>query len=156
MAEIMLVKNAQGGFFPADSFAEQSLEKIKVGTQVRCEITRVRNAKFHRKFFALLNTTFEMWEPLEIEWNGVQAEKDFDTFREQVTILAGYHDVVVTLKGDARVRAKSISFGKMDDIEFEKVYSNVFAVCWKLLMKQSDKWSAQELERVINEMGNYV
>ena len=55
---------ANGGLAPADPSTEQALQKIKTGSVVECDITRKRNPRFHRKFFALLNFTYDRWEPV--------------------------------------------------------------------------------------------
>jgi hypothetical protein len=107
------------------------LAKLKLGTQVRCKITKQRNPLFHRKFFALLNVGFKYWVPGEISSKYGTPEKNFDQYRADVTILAGYFDVAIRLDGSTRVTPKSISFGSMEQDEFEKLYSAVIDVLLK-------------------------
>jgi len=56
--EIYLIKTGFGlrGWTPED---EDKLRKIKANDVVKCELTKPRNVLFHRKFFALLQLTFE-------------------------------------------------------------------------------------------------
>lgn len=89
-----------------------------------------RNGKFHRKFFALLDIGYDCWEPCRVRKNykGRAVEKCRDQFREEITILAGYYEQTFNLKGEMKLRAKSISFAKMDDVEFERLYQSVVTV----------------------------
>lgn len=94
------------------------------GELIQVEMVFSRNPLFHRKFFALLNIGFECWEPA-LTHNGQPVEKNFDQFREDVIILAGFYEQTWNLDGVMTVRAQSISFARMDDAAFEKVYSAV-------------------------------
>ena len=80
------------------------------------------------KYFALLNFAFENWEPtclVKEARNAVRLspEKNFDQFREDIIILAGFYNTFWRVDGTPRIKAKSISFGSMDEIEFEKLYT---------------------------------
>ncbi len=89
-----------------------------------------RNGKFHRKFFALMNVGFEMWEPKRKRksYKGMPIEKNFDQFREDITILAGFYEQTFNLKGEMKLRAKSISFANMEEDEFSILYESVLTV----------------------------
>lgn len=89
-----------------------------------------RNPKFHRKFFALLDVGFDSWQPerKHKSHKGMAVEKNREQFREDITIAAGFYEQTFDLKGRMRIRAKSISFAKMDDAEFEKLYDAVVTV----------------------------
>jgi hypothetical protein len=156
MAELILEKAPGNVLVPAEPQGIQMLESWRLGAGIRCEVTKIRNYAFHKKFFAMLNTAFALWEPPRCEWSGIQAEKDFDTFREQVTITAGFHYVVVDIRGNARVRPKSISFASMDDDEFARVYRAVFNVCWKILLNQSAHWTPALLENAIANLESFT
>ena len=107
---------------------------------------------FHRKLFALLNLGFEYWVPADTEWKGIQAEKNFDRFRKDVLILAGFREVVVNIKGESRVEARSISFASMDDVEFGRVYSAVFNVLWRMVMQHIEGFTPELMENALNQM----
>lgn len=94
---------------------------------LRIEMVIPRNAKFHRKYFALLNVGFDAWEPPRQRktYKGIPVQKNFEQFREDITIAAGFYERTFDLKGRMKLKAKSIAFAKMDDAEFEKVYSAV-------------------------------
>lgn len=150
MATLHLVKD-MGGFKPLGTDDSDLMKKIPLGSLIECEYSKKRNPKFHRKFFALLNLGFEYWSPPEKQWKGFKAVKNFDVFREQITILAGFMDVTYNLDGSVKVKAKSISFASMDDNEFEQVYSRVLDVIWNkvLSMVFEDK---RQLENAVNQL----
>ena len=119
------------GLRPEDEKAWRRFWKIVTGAEAgemfNLEVVFPRNPKFHRKFFALLTVGFDAWEPSRKHktYKGQPVAKNFERFREEVTILAGYYDQVFDLKGRMKLEAKSISFAKMDDAEFDQLYSAV-------------------------------
>jgi hypothetical protein len=127
MAELSLIKHPGGSFTPANDADVEACSKIKNGAYVLANIKQPRNPQFHRKFFALLNFAFEYWEPDE-EHMGIKTEKNFDRFRKDVLIIAGFRKVVVSIRNEARYEAESISFAKMDETRFNEVYRAVFRV----------------------------
>ncbi len=143
-----------GGFKPLGTDDSELMRKIPLGSLIECEYSKKRNPLFHRKFFALLNLGFEYWNPPEADWRGFKAVKNFDVFREQVTILAGFREVTYNLDGSVKVKAKSISFANMDDPQFEEVYSKVLDVIWNKIMTTvfDDK---RELENAVNQLMNF-
>ena len=132
-----MIKEAGGVFRPVDDLEYEKTTKFKTGEQYGVDIPNSRNPKFHRKVFAFFNFCFEYWsgENTDHKYKDLSAQKDI--FRQELTVLAGYRDVVYTLKGEPRVRAKSLSFGSMPQEEFEQCYSalinaamaNVFVSC---------------------------
>jgi hypothetical protein len=115
-----------------------------------------RNGKFHRKFMALLNVGFEMWEPKRKRksYKGMAIEKNFDQFREDITILAGFYEQTFNIKGEMRLRAKSISFAAMEDDEFETLYQAVVTV---LLREVCTRYAGRdELDAVVNRVMEFA
>lgn len=108
------------------------IQGLDVGELCFFEFIFPRNPKFHRKMFALLNVGFDAWEPgrKHKTYKGMPVAKNFETFREDILILAGFFDQTFDLHGRMKLRAKSISFASLDQAGFEEVYS---AVCDVLL-----------------------
>jgi hypothetical protein len=113
------------------------------------ELVFPRNAKFHRKFFALLNLGFDAWEPdrKHKTYKGRVITKNFDRFREDITILAGFYEQTFNLKGRMKLTAQSISFANMDDVEFERLYSAVVDVLLREVCKNYK--NRDEIDRVV-------
>jgi hypothetical protein len=149
MTEILVTKTAAGALSPADQQAAEYLSKLKLGEVVKVKATRMRNPQFHRKFFALLNLAFDAWEPVENTYRGEAVRKNFEQFRNDVTVLAGYYETAVTLKGETRLTAKSISFGSMGQDEFEALYSAVVDV---VLARILTKYTRDDLDEVIERL----
>ena len=125
---------------PATDQDAEMLTKIKIGEIVSLSMKRMRNYRFHKKFFAMLNFAFDYWEPTleHNEW-GVVPERNFDRFRKDVIILAGFYDYSYRLNGETTLEAKSISFASMsDEDEFEKLYSACVDVILKHVCTQFD------------------
>lgn len=151
MAEILLTKALNGALQAADEGSLGLLAKIKTGELVRAEIKRVRNPRFHRKAFALFKLAYDHWEPSKgLEYKGQPVAKDFDRFRKELLILAGFYKAVYSTNGEIRLEAQSISFGAMDDARFEKVYRAVLDVVWrKILTTYKD---AADIDRVVEQL----
>lgn len=131
------------------------LIKLSPGELAQVEITIPRNPKFHRKFFALLNLGFDAWEPpCNMFYDELLVTKNFEQFREDITIAAGYYEVTHDLHGNLKLRAKSISFSNMDDTEFEKVYSAVADVLLRDVLKTYA--GRAELDDVVNKVMGFL
>lgn len=151
--QIDLVKTPNGYIVGCTPDDEAAIKKWAIGEVKRGQFTNPRNYEFHKKFFAMLNIGFDAWEPPELEYKGLPAQKSFDRFRKDVTIAAGFYDVNVNLKGEVRAEAKSISFAKMEQHEFEEVYSKVADV---LLQKVLLTYTRADLDRVVMDIMRFV
>ncbi|MCK9394198.1 MAG: DUF1367 family protein [Methylobacter sp.] len=148
MTTLYLIK-LYDSFRPADQASLEAMEAMKPGQTYKGELTRPRNYEFHKKFFALIGAAYEAWEMPVNEYKGAQIEKNLDRFRKDLLIMAGYGYPVVNIKGDVRYEAKSMSFGGMDQVEFEALYSRVVDV---ILQKVLTHYTKDDLQRVVNEI----
>lgn len=125
---------------------------LSPGEIAQAEMTIPRNGKFHRKFFALLTVGFDAWEPdrKRKSYKGRVVAKNFEQFREDITILAGYYEQTFDLRGRLKLKAKSISFANMDDVEFELLYSAVVDVLLREVCRNYK--NREEIDRVVNQM----
>lgn len=114
----------------------EQLSKLKSGTTYKFTVTAPRNYKLHRKFFALINLCFQ---------NQSQYE-NFEHLRGVLIMKAGYYETVVTDKGTI-YWPMSISFAKMDNLEFEQLYSKVLDEVCKMIGSTS--------EEIENELINF-
>lgn len=148
--EIYLIKHSNQYLTPATDESIDLLDKVKAGSVVKCKISTVRNGKFFKKWWALVNFAFEHWEPGEIEHNGDRflPKKNSETFRKHLTVLAGYYESSYGIDGKLRIEPESISFSAMTEEEFAKLYSATFDV---VLGKILTNYSESELEDVVLE-----
>jgi hypothetical protein len=120
-----VVEMVDAGLMPAELRAEEMLAKIGAGEYVIITTRRARKPWYHKKFFALIRLAFEHWRPKPVVFCGVEAQKNEDRFRYDLTIAAGFYDVVLGSDGEATLEAKSIAFDKMEQGEFEELYNTV-------------------------------
>lgn len=193
--DLALVRTANGlvGATEAD---RELVSKIKFGSAIHGDFKKMRNAKLHGKFFALLDLAYQYFEPTgglvprqELrgieglakyfeEMNGrpgqltnaVQAyirkleseraerfpavDKSREAFREFITIDAGHYDLVRTPDGVKKV-AKSISWGKMDDLAFSALYKDVFNACWRLVLSSHFDTEGEAMSAA-DQMGTFA
>lgn len=108
-------------------------EKLKIGDEVEVEVKKTRNIRFHRKFFMMLKIVFDNQDVFE----------DVDFMREELTKAAGYYDAYKNHKGTMCYRAKSISFGSMDQDTFDDFYNAFLKVVydlWQFNPEESDEF----------------
>lgn len=121
--EIQMMKQPGGLLSPANDRELERLNKFRSGCLYPVEVKLMRNPDFHRKVFAFLNFCFQYWSAEHTEWQFLSESAQFDTFRKNLTVLAGYRDVTYTIDGRMRVEPKSLAFGNMEQDEFEECYS---------------------------------
>lgn len=125
MTTLHLIRTPSGAFVPATDEDHEVAKRFKVGETVRMELRLMRNGGFHRKFFALLKIAYDLWaESMPArEYHGRPVRPEFDRFRRDVTIMAGFFRPVWNARGELRVEAESIAWGSMTQERFEKLYS---------------------------------
>ena len=134
MPKIHLIKGHGNVLKPADEGAEQYLSKVGFSREVVCNVRLPRNPMFHRKFFALLRLVFENQE----------LYSDFDQFRNEVVMRAGYFEEHTHLTGKVSYVAKSLAYESMDEAEFEALYEQVIVVLLAHFMKGMERTQLEE------------
>lgn len=148
-----MLKSPSGALVPASEEAGEMLRKIKVGSPVFVEVKRIRNYKFLKKMFALFKLAFDVWEPETPQtYKGEVVSKDFDRFRKDMTILAGFYKAVYNARGEVRLEAESLSFASMAEDRFEKVFRAVLNVVWNRVLRNAGYETEAEVERVVDEL----
>nr|WP_315249239.1 DUF1367 family protein [uncultured Duganella sp.] len=149
MTDIVLMK-VSNILVPHDEAAAAFIQKMKAGELTHADFKRVRNYKFHKKYFALLDFAFEQWEPRDgLTYQGMPVAKNKERFRKDLIILAGFYESTVNLRSEVRLEAKSISFGLMDEMEFEQLYNATVDVVLRRILT---RYTRQDLDNVINQL----
>lgn len=149
MTDIVLMK-VSNILVPHDEAAAAFIQKMKAGELTHADFKRVRNYKFHKKYFALLDFAFEQWEPNgELTYQGIPVAKNKGRFRKDLIILAGFYESTVNLRSEVRLEAKSISFGLMDEVEFEQLYNATVDVVLRRILT---RYTREDLDEVINQL----
>lgn len=146
--EICLIKQFNNALHPATHADVEKLKKVRAGEGIIVNYRKPRNFKFHNKYFALLNYAFDVWEPSDDT-----PAKNFDRFREEVTMASGYYRVVPSIKGDTRYIAKSISFAAMDENEFQELYEKSVSFLLKYVLKN---YTREDLDNVLANLSEFA
>jgi hypothetical protein len=96
---------------PHGEEAEELIQSLKPNELVRAEITRPRNLGQHRLYWAMCRLVAMNHDEL----------KDAEAVHQAIKILSGHCDVV-QIKGMMVKIPRSISFGKMEQSEFERFF----------------------------------
>lgn len=121
--QIDLVKHPGGVFSPAHETDLERLQRFKNGETYTAVIKLTRNPSFHRKVMAFFGFCFANWCANRAGLEHMDESSQFDRFRKDLTILAGFYVQTVRLNGEIRTEAESLAFANMDQEKFERVYS---------------------------------
>lgn len=146
---IAYLRKLPNGYIPEECANEPGVfDSIKNNEVIKIEFVRPRNYERHKKYFALINIGFDAFEPNTLH-KGVQVDKSFERFRKDVIIQAGHYDVVVNINGELRLEAKSISFVKMTQPEFEDLYNKSVNV---ILQKVLTTYTREDLDQIVDKV----
>ena len=137
MPEAYIVKTEGGDIIPADDESWEKMKTMKRGVVMKIRYSVARDYQYHRKYFDFLNATFGMQEHFET----------MEHYRKWITMKAGWYDTIVTPKGDTIFAAKSISFDKMEEDEFHKLFSTCIDV---FLQELGTNLTREDVLRVVD------
>ncbi|HBB9910455.1 TPA: DUF1367 family protein [Citrobacter freundii] len=120
--QIDLVKHPGGVFSPANETDLERLQRFKNGETYVAEIKLTRNPAFHRKVMAFFGFCFAHWCANRAGLEHMDEHSQFDRFRKDLTILAGFYVQTVRLNGEVRTEAQSLAYANMEQEKFERVY----------------------------------
>lgn len=128
--DLHLIKTLNGSFKLAYDSDYEKAKQIPLNEPFKVVYTKQRNARFHRKFFALINLCYQNQERFD----------NIEHLRKRLIISAGYYDLIFDLDTMEEIKeAQSISFSKMDETEFNKLYSDVLnVICDKFLFDKNE------------------
>lgn len=124
--------NTAHGLVPLYDEDYDEKRKLKVGQVYQADIRMPRNPKFHRLFFALINTGYA-YIPGDVQ---DYYFKNVEGFRKSVLITAGFTRVFYDIRRQSFIEeAESISFSNMDEARFRDVYERCKDVIFSLISK---------------------
>lgn len=119
------------GLVPYGDEAYDMKKKLKVGKVYNASVTEFRNIRFHRKYFAMINKAWEY----QNEKVRAFFKEDVNRFRETVEIQAGNYTMVYNISRKEWIEVpKSITFDKMDELEFRDLYKRVLDVLFEVFL----------------------
>lgn len=142
-----------GALAPAFQSDADELAKFKQGDTLNADIRRMRNAKFHRKWFALATFLFDVWsETCETqEYKGQPVLPSFERFRKDLTIMAGYYEPTFNVRGEVRLEATSLAWGSMSEETFEALYSATIDVALRTIIPRAG-YDEKTLRTIVEEV----
>jgi hypothetical protein len=144
MIELYLKKI--GNIMVPEYHSQDDFAALPNGTVFKVVLSQPRNYKFLKKFFSLIKCAYDIWEP-----NGTEGvTKCFETFREELIVLCGFYETVFSVHGNFKLVAKSISFAKMQEATFERLFSTAIDMIMKHVLKDHTRADfMQRLNRIL-------
>ena len=152
MADFDFIKGSVG-MLPTEDDGKAWFRKLPMGATISVKVVVPVNGKFRRKFFAMLHAAYDNhdWPEVMTQWGPCQT--DFETFRAYVTCKAGFYKMVNHPKKGPQAVPRSIAWAKMQDDEFEKLYSAVLDVC---LQEFLTGWKRGDMDNAVNHMLSFA
>ena len=107
-----LVRRTPYGFEPSDEDGWKIHKGMAVGALCRVEYKKKRCYQNSKRYFAFINTIFDMQE-----WYGIK-----ENMRKFVQIAAGHYTQFIKPDGTLVIVPKSVDFDSLDEIEFRQVF----------------------------------
>jgi hypothetical protein len=127
VAEVVVCKGADGKLSGVGEKGERalarlrsSIAKLSFGDTLSFQWWEPRSPKFHRRFFAKLNSLFERQEQFD----------DVDMLRAWLTVGAGECNFVPGPRGRMVALPKSIKWHKLDDVDFAELVRKIDWFLW--------------------------
>jgi hypothetical protein len=156
----LIFQKGATGLLPACEEATEWLRKKKIGATILVEPREMRNGAFFRKWWALVKLGYDYWSEnaQTIEFKGQPVLPDFDRFRKDVTISAGFYYPVVNLKDEVRIEAESLKWASMTEERFEQLYSATIQVLLQRVFngKVSQRWTEDQLRSVADQILSFA
>lgn len=152
----LLVIRTSTGLIPANEETHEWLRTKKLGSTLQIEAKEIRNAAFHRKYFALINLAYEYWAESvrTIEYKGEPVLPDRTRFRKDCIIAAGFYYPVVNIKGELRIEPESLRWASMTEERFTQLYDATIRVLLRRVFngKICPTWSEEQLRSVAEQI----
>jgi hypothetical protein len=132
------LKKKFGVLVPSLPEDEEKMTKWANDQILEVVIKKPRNPKFHRKFFALINLVFTNQDRYKI----------VDDLLIEIKIRVGHYKEHIDIHGEVIYIPKSISFERMEEMEFEVFYNRTIDV----ILKHFIKVDRIEMDRMIDEV----
>ena len=142
--KINIVKTAGGNLWPAGDIDAEKLTKFKTGETYEIDIKLSRNPAFLRKVMVFFHFCEDHWDGERVH-EYVSSKEQFDRFRYDLTILAGFYIQTTRLDGSLRTEAESLSFASMTEERFQECYLALTKAAMKHIFKTADSNTYNQL-----------
>lgn len=135
MADLMM-KRVPQGLIANNRHSQEQLDALEIGRVYRVKISKPRNVRMHRLYWALCGAVAE------------QLDKPSELISQLIKIRAGHVDLVRTVQGEVQI-PKSISFAKMDQTQFRDFFDKAIEVVCSDILPGVD---SDDLRARVNDM----
>lgn len=142
--KIGMIKEPGGVFRPATDQDVELTTKFKTHEYYEVEIKLSRNPAFLRKVMAFFRFCFEHWSGDNVHEHCSEKEQ-FERFRKDLTILAGFYVQTVRLDGTLRTEAESLAFANMSEERFQECYNALIRAALKHIFRTADENTFNQL-----------
>ena len=159
MTELLFQKSATG-LIPACEESADWLKRKKLGATILVEPREMRNGAFFRKWGAWVKLGYDYWSEnaQTIEFKGQPVLPDFNRFRKDVTISAGFYYPVVNLKGEVRIEPESLKWASMTEERFAQLYDATIQVLLQKVFngRVCKAWTEDQLRSVAEQILSFA
>ncbi len=122
---LITLKKQKDRLIPSDEDSVNLFNSLEIGQEISFEykVKRQRSYQYHKLYFAMLKAVL----------NNQQHYKTIDNLHDVVKLKSGHFTTIVTHKGETLYVPKSISFDKMDSLQFEFFMREAKTVCVELV-----------------------
>lgn len=146
--KLEFIKQYGGVLVPASDIVAEKMAKFKSGQPYEVEIKLTRNPQFLAKVMVFFRFCFDHWDGSKVH-EFISEDAQFERFRKDLTILAGFYEQTIRLDGSLRTEAKSLSFAQMEEYEFQQCYSALINAAVKHIFKGVND------ERILNRLQGF-
>lgn len=137
-------RKAPGGhLIPDDDDTVELMQGVKTGEILSVEYKRPRNYKFLKKFMALVQLVFENQDKYKTK----------EDLLVEIKLQVGHYEEHITLGGKVTYQPKSMSFSRMDELEFGVFYNKVLDVVLKHFLLEMEK---DEIEYMVDQVVGFL
>ena len=137
--EVRLYRGVDGAMHPCLPHDAELIGKLKVGEIVAFKGRKPRNAKNHRRFFAMLRCVMDFTEKYEHE----------EHLLTELKIRMGHYDHYITADGEMVYLPKSINFDSMEEPEFGVFFDKALDAVFQHIVPDIDR---SLLEHAMSEL----
>lgn len=160
MSEVLFICTHAHLLAPADDEARETARKWKIGSLLRLDAKQMRNGPFFRKWWALVQLGYDYWSETctPMEYKGKPVLPNFERFRKDVTIMAGFYEATWNIKGELRVDPESLKWSSMSEERFTQLYDATISVLLRMVFngKNARRWSEAELRGATEEVMRFA
>lgn len=138
----ILLKRQGNTLLPLSEQDFERLQRIKEGMIIEVEYKKPRNPLFHNKFMSMIRVVFDNQEQYDT------IEGVMNVFKVQL----GHCDTMMYRDLEIKI-PRSISFSKMDEIEFAEFYNRAVEFALSRFLPTVTR---EQLEQYVSQIANYA